>query len=177
MIVLLSFIANKVILSFLNDTLFFYKGKYLYDWLGDTSFVDEFIDGLLKDSKKEGYFLDNLKIIKEKMKQRNYSMVELQLLKAYFMTAEKSFAAVTFMTAIIAFMSGLSLQILKNPIDQFFNSTMSQWDGLDAIVIIGVTFVNIVVFITKIYKRYISRLVMMKEIIEICIEEKKNGIK
>lgn len=115
-----------MILYSFKENLFFHKGKYLYDWLGDTSFVEEFINGLFKKSEKEEYFLSNLKIIKEKMKQRNYSIQELQLLKVYFITAEKSFAAVTLMTAIIAFISGASLQILKNPIDQFFNSTISQ---------------------------------------------------
>ncbi|KZR57154.1 hypothetical protein A3781_20330 [Bacillus badius] len=125
-IFVLSFSTNKMILYSFKENLFFHKGKYLYDWLGDTSFVEEFINGLFKKSEKEEYFLSNLKIIKEKMKQRNYSIQELQLLKVYFITAEKSFAAVTLMTAIIAFISGASLQILKNPIDQFFNSTISQ---------------------------------------------------
>lgn len=165
---------SKQLIKFIKNDGLRQDGIMLKDWIGNTSGVDVFIDDLLKDEKKENHFLKNLTIIADKMANRHYTLRELKLIKSYFITAEKSLGTMSMVNTLIAFVFGIVLQLVSGSLKEFAESQVD----LEVILtksplVFGFSFFIIFLGIVYLYKRATTRTVMLKEIIEIVIDDTK----
>lgn len=165
---------SKQLMKFIKNDGLRQDGNLLRDWIGNTSEVDDFIDNLLKEEKKEKYFLKNLEVVTEKIFNRNYTYMELRLIKSYLITAEKSLGTMSMINTLIAFIFGMFLQILSDPLKSAANNQMDLEIILtESPIVFGFSFFIIFLGIVHIYKRTTTRTVIIKEIIDIVIDCKK----